>query len=167
MDSTLSLKRNIIATIGNYAILHIQTYKTQLTNKTMNKKGFTLIELLVVVVIIGILATAGFSAFTSAQKKARDGIRTNDVGQIKGTIETDFMNESNWEDYGTAAVLTTLLNDNFGKFPADPDGSSAYLVCLINVAANDNEVFVAAASEASPGTPIVSSNVTPSTSATR
>ena len=40
------------------------------------KKGFTLIELLVVISIIGLLAAAGLSVYTSAQKRGERGKST-------------------------------------------------------------------------------------------
>jgi len=46
------------------------------------KRGFTLIELLVVMAIIGILATITFSQYTSAQVKARDIQRKNDMNTM-------------------------------------------------------------------------------------
>lgn len=53
-------------------------------------KGFTLIELLVVITIIGILATGATAVYTSAQQKARDSIRQNDVLALRSAIEQSF-----------------------------------------------------------------------------
>lgn len=49
--------------------------------------GFTLIELLIVISIIGILASLTLASFSSAQAKARDGVRKSDIGQIKRALE--------------------------------------------------------------------------------
>ena len=59
--------------------------KCKLFNK--NKNGFTLVELLVVIAIIGILAALGFYSFTTAQKKARDVQRKNDLKELKQALE--------------------------------------------------------------------------------
>ncbi len=47
------------------------------------KKGFTLIELLIAIAILAILSSFGMAALTSAQKKARDATRKNDLNQVK------------------------------------------------------------------------------------
>lgn len=50
-------------------------------------RGFTLVELLVVIAIIGILASLGFFGFQTAQKKARDAQRKNDLKEVKQALE--------------------------------------------------------------------------------
>jgi len=52
-----------------------------------HQKGFTLVELLVVIAIIGILAALGLYGFTTAQKKARDTQRRNDLKELKQALE--------------------------------------------------------------------------------
>ncbi len=52
----------------------------------MQKKGFTLIELLVVMAIISILATITFSQYNSAQVKARDVQRKNDMNTLAKSL---------------------------------------------------------------------------------
>lgn len=47
-----------------------------------NLFGFTIIELLVVISIIGLLASIVLISFPDAAKKARDGTRLQDIGQI-------------------------------------------------------------------------------------
>lgn len=106
-----------------------------------NKKGFTLIELLVVIVIIGILATAGFAAFNTAQANARDGMRRSDISQIKGLFQSVNVNIADWDAVpefdsdadgaadgtGITAWLTSEYPDGL---PGDPDGTTAYHVCV-------------------------------------
>jgi general secretion pathway protein G len=58
--------------------------------KKLSSKGFTLIELLVVITIIGILATGATAVYTSAQQKARDSIRQNDVLAVRSAVEQRF-----------------------------------------------------------------------------
>lgn len=50
-------------------------------------KGFTLIELLIVITIIGILASLTFVSYSSAQERARDTKRKNDLEAIKKALE--------------------------------------------------------------------------------
>ena len=50
------------------------------------KKGFTLIELLVVISIIGLLAAAGLSVYTSAQKKGREAKVKADFLDIRNAL---------------------------------------------------------------------------------
>lgn len=146
----LSLHKHLVtATIGSYAILYIHKHKNNLTNNPMNKKGFTLIELLVVIVIIGILATAGFSAFTSAQKKARDGIRTSDIGQIKATLQADRLEEGNYNYADAAAIQAIIEGDMEGKVPGDPQATNYYILCV-----SGEDMWVGATSEVDPAAPL-------------
>ncbi len=86
--------------------------------------GFTLIELLVVISIIGILSAIGMTAFTNAQKKARDATRIGDMKAYQSTYEqyyaTDGLNS--YDDD------CTVMDANFsGNAPDDPKpGWTAY-----------------------------------------
>jgi len=49
----------------------------------MNRKGFTLLELVVVVIILGILATLGFTQYTKMVEKGRTAEAKMILGQIR------------------------------------------------------------------------------------
>lgn len=51
------------------------------------KQGFTLVELMIVMVIMGILATIGVTAFISSQVKGRDTTRKGNLKAISQAIE--------------------------------------------------------------------------------
>lgn len=52
--------------------------------------GFTLIELMVVVAILGLLAVAGISSFSGAQKNVRDAKRRADIDSIADAMEANY-----------------------------------------------------------------------------
>lgn len=89
----------------------------------MNKKGFTLFELLVSISIIGILIAVASMSFSSAQKKARDARRMEDMGAISKAAESY---------YSLSTTYTYPLNTNpwvastgetiLPIFPTDPKG---------------------------------------------
>ena len=73
-----------------------------------NKKGFTLIELLIAIAIIGILSATSMVMFTSAQKKARDSQRKNDLNQVKKAMiaaRNDCL--GGYYPRGTASITTS------------------------------------------------------------
>jgi prepilin-type N-terminal cleavage/methylation domain-containing protein len=54
---------------------------------TKNNQGFTLFELLISISIIGILIAVASSNYSSAQKKARDARRVQDISNIQKALE--------------------------------------------------------------------------------
>jgi prepilin-type N-terminal cleavage/methylation domain-containing protein len=58
--------------------------------------GFTIVELLIVIVVIGILAALVLNTFSSAQARARDADRINDVNTIKKALETYYTLNSSY-----------------------------------------------------------------------
>lgn len=100
-------------------------------------KSFTVIEILIVVSIVTILATLGFSTYSSVQKKARDARRTSDLEIIRAGIE---QYRSNNNDYPTALPYPAVAGNEglcdptgctdgvyLGKIPTDPVGTQRYV----------------------------------------
>lgn len=74
-----------------------------LFSKRQSQRAFTLLELLIVMIILAILAGLGLVAFGTAQEKARDSRRKQDLSAI-------------------VKALDTYYND-FGKYPGSSGGS--------------------------------------------
>lgn len=81
----------------------------------VNRSGFTLIELMIVMVIMGVLAVIGVTAFMSSQVKGRDSARKGDLNAI-------------------AQALELYYNDN-SRYPAD-DNSGGMVGCDGGVGTN-------------------------------
>lgn len=98
-------------------------------------KAFTLIELLIVISIIGILASLTLASFGGAQAKARDGVRKQDLAQIKRALEiakSDCDGNASYPTRASYAALSTFLkqdvaaNAYMNPVPVDPTPSKAY-----------------------------------------
>ena len=92
--------------------------------------GFTLFELLVVVSIVGILLGFGLVAFSSAQKRARDAKRKEDIKAIQNAFEQYYaLDDGNYPSscpssgdvFQHSATGTVLMHN----LPSDPKGSAA------------------------------------------
>jgi prepilin-type N-terminal cleavage/methylation domain-containing protein len=59
-------------------------------------KAFTLVEMLIVIVIIGILIASLMPRMQSAQGRARDVARKNDLSQIQTAIITSQSDRGGW-----------------------------------------------------------------------
>jgi prepilin-type N-terminal cleavage/methylation domain-containing protein len=71
------------------------------------KKGFTLLELIVVIVIIGILATLGFTQYVKIVERGRTAEAKTNLGQIRSAQFAYYL------EYGAyAAALTSLIVDS-------------------------------------------------------
>ncbi len=92
--------------------------------KTPASKGFTLIELLVVITIIGILATGATAVYTSAQQKARDSIRQNDVLALRSAIEQSFGDTAQYPE-STGLVAAVVTAGYMQSLPNDPKTTQA------------------------------------------
>ena len=87
-----------------------------------NKKGFSLFELLVTISIIGILTAIASVSFSSAQKKARDARRLEDISNVAKAAETyyslsNYVYPSNTNPWILGSGETILA-----VFPKDPKG---------------------------------------------
>lgn len=139
--------------------------------KNKHKKfglGFTLVELLVVITILGILATIGLVAFTSAQARGRDTQRKSDLKQIASALELFYSDYGKYPDsgggqikacgYNSATSVGTLCVWGSGEFrdtngsgntkttyfkslPKDPIGTYNYYYRPVTVSSVANQGF--------------------------
>jgi len=88
------------------------------------KRGFTLFELLVSISIIGILTAIASVSFSTAQKKARDARRMEDVNAVAKAAETFYAVNS--AAYPTSNVIPWQVGGEviLAVWPSDPKGTS-------------------------------------------
>lgn len=88
-------------------------------------KGFTLFELLISISIIGILTALAVVSFSSAQKKARDVRRLEDMKSIQNAAEQYYSTVGNYV-YPAGIDIATNWTVNgqalLQAFPKDPKG---------------------------------------------
>lgn len=88
--------------------------------------GFTLIELLVVVAIIGVLAMIGLTSFASAQARARDARRREDMQAISKALEEYYLvNDSSYPATVDCAGYEAFIS---GPEPTDPKPPRTYTI---------------------------------------
>jgi len=91
------------------------------------KKGFTLLELIVVIIILGILATLGFTQYTNIVEKGR----TTEAKVIMGTIRTAEWGyhlqydryTGSFSDLGIDNVPTSCTSTNYFRYELSNDAS--------------------------------------------
>ena len=72
---------------------------------TKGRQGFTLIELIVVIIIVGILASLGFTQYTKVVEKGR----TAEAKSVLGSLRT--AQQARYLEQGSYAVLANLPID--------------------------------------------------------
>ena len=94
-------------------------------------KAFTLVEMLIVIVIIGILIASLMPRMQSAQWRARDVARKNDLAQIQTAIITSQQDKWEWPQLDKAKsgaaiseISTELLRAGMSSVPSDPNKSN-------------------------------------------
>ena len=96
-------------------------------------KAFTLVEMLIVIVIIGILIASLMPRMQSAQWRARDVARKNDLSQIQTAIITSQTDKWEWPQVSSGRnwmnvndIKTELLTAWMSSVPTDPNGSNEF-----------------------------------------
>lgn len=89
-----------------------------------HQKGFTIIELLVVIVVIGILLALLIPNLFSAQARARDTRRKNDLRAMRDGLETYYNDKGHYPGAGTLAA--NIVPAYMTALPSDPKGGAAY-----------------------------------------
>ena len=95
-------------------------------------KAFTLVEMLIVIVIIGILIASLMPRMQSAQGRARDVARKNDLSQIQTAIITYQQDKWKWPELTSAeegmaiswTIVQNLKDAWMSQVPTDPNGSN-------------------------------------------
>lgn len=96
-------------------------------------KAFTLVEMLIVIVIIGILIASLMPRMQSAQWRARDVARKNDLAQIQTAIITSQQDKWKWpgmsgnlakSGMAISGISTDLINAWMSSVPTDPNGDN-------------------------------------------
>jgi type IV pilus assembly protein PilE len=98
-------------------------------DKKNTDKGFSLFELLVSISIIGILMAVAMVSYSSAQKKARDNRRMQDMNNIQKAAEQYYAtNNYVYPPSGDIGVVwrTGSNEDILTKWPTDPKNVTPY-----------------------------------------
>lgn len=113
-----------------------KTFKTK-------QQGFTLLELLIVMIIVAILAGMGLVAFGTAQLKARDNRRKQDLSSIVKALETFYNDFGRYPNSSSSGRIMGCTNGTtsctwgspwqttngtlyMNQLPKDPVGNYGY-----------------------------------------
>src|SRR5258708_6169246 len=72
---------------------------------TQKSPGFTLLELMVSITIVVVLATIGFTLYTSAQKVARDAKRIGDLQETQKALEQYYSINRNYPPTAVSGLI--------------------------------------------------------------
>lgn len=86
--------------------------------------GFTLLELLVVISIIAILIAMGAVAFSTAQRRGRDGRRRADMKAAQSAFEQYY--SANSAAYDSSSNCSNMAGALQGGMPSDPQPDQSY-----------------------------------------
>lgn len=103
-------------------LLELITRKGLFPSEHKRAEGFTLLELLIAITIIGILSTIATLSYGTAQKKARDMRRKDDMRLVQQAFEQYYLDNTSAYP-ATCTVSTTYLP---GGMPTDPKTGIAY-----------------------------------------
>lgn len=96
----------------------------------LKKSAFTLIELLIAVVIIGILAAIGLGQFYTAQIRARDAQRKDNLSSVAKALEMYYNDQGRYPgdlSWGSSLIDPAEPETIYMKdLPNDPSGGAKY-----------------------------------------
>lgn len=127
--------------------------------KKNNVKAFTLVEMLIVIVIIGILIASLMPRMQSAQGRARDVARKNDLAQIQTAIITSQQDRGSYPGMESGGadntslnyarqwisisdIKKTLLNAWMSSVPTDPNKSNQVSWLWANTITGGNYAYM-------------------------
>lgn len=116
----------------------------------LQRKAFTLLELLVVIGIIAVLVGMGTASYSTAQKKARDAKRKEDLRAFQNCMEQYYSDNNNFK-YPVATNIDQVTTSNsFGCGGSstlrieDPLNNSTYRYVLSNTDSNGSTYTICA-----------------------
>lgn len=77
--------------------------------KKNKRQAFTLLELLVVIAMIGVLISLGVASFSSAQRKARDSRRKEDLKAVQNGLEQYYADNNGRYPINAANTMATII----------------------------------------------------------